>query len=604
MQQDEQDPRADGPRPYEVLWTPGPEAPAEAVAAPETTVPPVARPRAVAAEPARRGGHGWGTTLLVAALAAGLTMALGLPLTHDEVRAEEPPELAKLRADLATAARELELAHRVASEADLRAAESERMRLADASAVGESTEKLREQLSAAHSEQESLAAELAAARVRVEELAAHPPALAAESTDEQRATRVFEAGLTAVTEARLADAREACVSLERLGLGGAVDLARVVEVGEALGRFEASCATGPVVPGELRAALNCLESARGAQTTLVAARIAWLAPSEVATRVCEALSAALAALAARADAAKAKLKELDDAQWATLVNQWKAVQSTDALEHAARFGCGHLAEVAPKLVPELRMALFRFRRLDLAQLRDLKGLSEWAERARLGSVTLSPRERADLELLAFGQRWFDDQPGNELPPDWATIEFDAPAGEHGDWRRELQLLWSLSQPESGFPVRDNGLRIYRLVDAQGRVEWWRELAISARDGVWRVQRDRIAADGEQLLASDTLRIERRGGEFVLADTGETLLDLRALGATTRVAVFSSQLDASLPDVLGVDAAALGEFRGRQPVCVIHALAGTRRWFEPRWGLVREEVTTTRGLVVRDLVFAR
>jgi hypothetical protein len=119
-----------------------------------------------------------------------------------------------------------------------------------------------------------------------------------------------------------------------------------------------------------------------------------------------------------------------------------------------------------------------------------------------------------------------------------------------------------------------------------------------------VQRDRLAADGEQLLASDTLRIERRGGEFVLADTGETLLDLRALGATTRVAVFSSQLDASLPDALGVDAAALGEFRARQPVSVIHAQAGTRRWFEPRWGLVREEVTTTRGLVVRDLVFAR
>jgi hypothetical protein len=40
------------------------------------------------------------------------------------------------------------------------------------------------------------------------------------------------------------------------------------------------------------------------------------------------------------------------------------------------------------------------------------------------------------------------------------------------------------------------------------------------------------------------------------------------------------------------------------VSVIHAQAGTRRWFEPRWGLVREEVTTTRGLVVRDLVFAR
>ena len=604
MQHDEQDPRADGPRPYEVLWTPGPEAPAEAVAATETPVPPVARPAEAVAEPARRGGHGWWTTLLVAALAAGLTMALGLLLESEEVRAEEPPELAKLRADVATAARELELARRVAGEAELRAAEAERVRLADALVSEELAVSLQAQFSAARSDQERLTAELAAAQARIEALAARPPVVAPETTDEQRAARAFEAGLAAVKEARLADAREACAALERFGLGGAVDLAGVVDVAEALGRFEASCAAGPVVPGELRAALERLESARGAQTTLVAERIAWLAPPEVATRVRENLSVALAALAARADAAKTKLKELDDAQWATLAKKWKAVQSTDALEHAARFGCGHLAEVAPKLVPELRMALFRFRRLDLAQLRDLKDLSAWAERVRIGSVTLLPRERADLELFAFAQRWFDDQPGNEVPPDWATIEFDAPAGEHGDWRRELKLLWSLSQPESGFPVRDNGLRVYRLVDAQGRVEWWRELAISARDGVWRVQRDRLAADGEQLLASDTLRIERRGGEFVLADTGETLLDLRALGATTRVAVFSSQLDASLPDALGVDAAALGEFRARQPVSVIHAQAGTRRWFEPRWGLVREEVTTTRGLVVRDLVFAR
>jgi hypothetical protein len=30
----------------------------------------------------------------------------------------------------------------------------------------------------------------------------------------------------------------------------------------------------------------------------------------------------------------------------------------------------------------------------------------------------------------------------------------------------------------------------------------------------------------------------------------------------------------------------------------------RRWFEPRWGLVREEIQTTRGLEVRELVFAR
>lgn len=604
MQHDEQDSRASEPRPFEVLWTPAPDAPAEAAAAPEVPIAPVACPPEAVAAPGRREGHGWWTTLLVAALAAGLTMALGLLLDSEEVRAEEPPELAKLRADVATAAREVELSRRAANEAELRAAEAERARLADALAAADNLEVLRAELATARVEQERLAAELTAAKARMDEIVARPPAVAVEATAEQRAARTFERGLAAAQEARVADAREACAALEHLGLGGAVDLARVVDVAEALGRFEVSCAAGPVLPGELRAALEQLDAARGAQATLVVERIAWLAQPEVAKHASEVLSAALTAIAARAETDKANLKELDDAQWATLAKRWKAVQSGDALEHAARFGCGHLAELAPKLVPELRMALFRFRQLDLAQLRDLKDLSAWAERVRIGSVTLPPRERADLELLAFAQRWFDDKPGNELPPDWATIEFESPAGEHGDWRRELQLLWSLSQPESGFPVRDNGLRIYRVVDSQGRVEWWRELAISARDGVWRVQRDRLASDGEQLLASDTLRIERRGGEFVLADTEETLLDLRALGATTRVAVFSTPLDTSIPASFGVDATVLGEFRGREPVCVIHAQAGTRRWFEPRWGLVREELATTRGLAVRDLVFAR
>jgi hypothetical protein len=206
--------------------------------------------------------------------------------------------------------------------------------------------------------------------------------------------------------------------------------------------------------------------------------------------------------------------------------------------------------------------------------------------------------------LAFAQRWLDDKPGNEVPPDWSRIEQVPPAGEHGDWRRELELLWRLSQPDSGFPVRDNGLRLYRTVDAQGRVEWSRELALSARDGAWRIQRDRLAGDGRTELESVTLRIERRDGEFVLASSGETLLDLRVLGPTTRVAVLPLHLDTALPDALGIEPESLAEFRGRRPVCLIHASAGVRRWFEPRWGLVREEIQTTRGLEVRELVFAR
>lgn len=134
--------------------------------------------------------------------------------------------------------------------------------------------------------------------------------------------------------------------------------------------------------------------------------------------------------------------------------------------------------------------------------------------------------------------------------------------------------------------------------------WSRELALSGRDGVWRVQRDQLSGDGKKELESVALRIERRDGEFVLASTGETLLDLRALGPTTRVALLPPHLDTELPDAFGIDADSLAEFRSRRPVCLIHATAGVRRWFEPRWGLVREEVQTARGFEVRELVFAR
>jgi len=592
-----------GPRPYEVLWVPEPAEVAPTPAVHEPTSVPASVPASMPV-PARRDGHGWWTTLLVAALAAGLTVALGLLLEGEEVRAEEPLELLKLRADSVLAAQELAAARRSASEFELRAADAERQRLAAAHAARENFERVQEELDRARQREQQLAAELLAAQARAEELAARPQVAERESTDEERAARVFLAGLAALDEARVADAREACAALERLGLGGGADLARIADCADSLARFEASCAAANALPGELRAALQRLEAARGEQATLSAERWPWLALPEVAARVRESLARTLDALAARCELARTKLLELDAADWATRASMWKATQSSSVLDHAASFGCAHLSELAPRLVPELRTALLRLRQLDLAQLRDLRDLPVWAERVRTGAITLSPRERTDLELLAFAQRWFDDTPGNERPPDWTTIELEAPSGERGDWRRELQLLWSLSQPDSGFPLRDNGVRIYRQIDAQGRVEWWRELAISARDGVWRVQRERLADDGSTPIASETLRIERRGGELVLAGSGETLLDLRALGATTRVAEFEPHFGGALPSTLGIAEAELAAFRARRPVCLIHASAGTRRWFEPHWGLVREALSTTRGSVERELVFAR
>ncbi|MBM3990177.1 MAG: hypothetical protein FJ298_04110 [Planctomycetes bacterium] len=599
MQNDESDPRASecGPRRYEVLWTPE-NAEAASISAADERI----SVRAPALGP--RPGHGWWTTLFVAALAAGLTVALGLLLEGEAVRAEETPELARLRADVQLAARELAAARRSAGEAELRAADAERELLAAAHAAREDLERVQGELDAARQREGGLAADLEAARARAEELAARPQVAGRESTDEERASRAFLAGLAALDEARVADAREACAALERLGLGGGADLARVADCADSLARFEASCATDRALSGELRAALQRLDAARGKQATLADERWPWLALPGVAARVAESLARTLDAFAARCELARAKLFELDAADWASAASGWKATQSSAVLDHAENFGCAHLSELAPRLVPELRTALLQLRQLDLAGLREVRDLPVWAERVRTGVITLSPRERTDLELLAFAQRWFDDTPGNERPPDWASIEFEAPTGEHGDWRRELALLWSLSQPDSGFPVRDNGLRIYRQVDAQGRVEFWRELALSARDGVWRVQRERLADDGSTPIESETLRIERRGGEFVLASSGETLLDLRALGATTRVAEFEPHFGGALPSALGIAEADLAAFRAHAPVCLIHHSSLARRLFEPRWGLVRETLSTPRGLVERELVFAR
>ncbi len=604
-ERDDKTQRGDAPAPFEVLWTPEPlpQEP-EARGTPRTESNTELGPPT--SEYPRSQRHRFpAISLLLAGVALGAGATWLALQGGEEVLAQQPDHVAEaLRSDLARSTIERDSLLRERTELQLRIAEQEQVRIAQERVAGEESARVARELEQAATRKVELETAVVSAEARIAELEGALAQREPSVTDEERAARIFDSGCRAASEMKVAEVRESARGLVALGLGGASWCDELTETLDAFARFDASLKSGPIDVGALRRATELLESVRTERPDKSATPLAWWSAGADAAERAAIVEATVAALAARFDAAVTVLRAADDADWARCSKGWSALDSTAALEHSATFGCAHIAELAPKLVPELRRTLFKFRQLDLALLRDVKGLSEWAERLRSGSIALDGGARGDLELLAFAQRWLDDKPGNEVPPDWSRIEQVPPAGEHGDWRRELELLWRLSQPDSGFPVRDNGLRLYRTVDAQGRVEWSRELALSARDGAWRIQRDRLAGDGRTELESVTLRIERRDGEFVLASSGETLLDLRMLGPTTRVAVFPLHLDTALPDAFGIDADSLMEFRSFRPVCLIHASAGVRRWFEPRWGLVREEVQTTRGLEVRELVFAR
>lgn len=597
--------RPASPGSFEVLWTPAPEG-----------VPPARAPQSPA-PPGSRGGSraGW-LAVGLAGVACAIAVAAYLRSRDDTPSAPAPPEppaaraaadgeaLREVSSTLERSRAELADAERARRELELRVAEQEELRLAAERTARDEAEALRAELDATRAKSAALEEAARAAAERVSELERQVVELTARASDSARAASAFDAALALVGEARLPEAREALAGLAAIGLGGTPLLSAILDGQEEAARFEAGLSAGKVSPialVALRAAATRLEAAR---TAFSVERLAWLAEQGGAEERLKRVDELLAPLRERLARGPAALEALDGEEWKQLSAAFKPADSAAVLAHSERFGCGHALELAPRVASELPSALLRYRSLDVAALREVTGLSGWMKLVRSGTLVLPERSRADLELLEFAQRWYDEDPGNDAPADWTALALPGPADERLDWRKQLELVSRLSRADSGWPIRENGLRILCCVKADGTVEWLRELALNVREGVWRIQRDRLSGDGRKLLDSSALRVERRGHEYVIAGADELLLDLHARGTAVTVAPYPPHVEVVVPLALGLSPDELAAFRAQSGPCLVQQQGGARRWFEPGHGLVREELRTPSGSEVRDLVFAR
>ncbi|MCY3004312.1 MAG: hypothetical protein NTV21_21155, partial [Planctomycetota bacterium] len=419
-----------------------------------------------------------------------------------------------------------------------------------------------------------------------------------------RAAQAFDSALAFLKDKRLAEAREASVALAALGAGGTPILAALADGIEEADRFEAAVAAGKLGPIALVALRSSFVRVEAMRAELTPTSFPWFAERGGAEERLKRVDELVGPLRERVERCAASVATVDADEWKQLSASFKPTDSSAILAHSERFACAHALELGPRVATELPAALLRYRSLDVAALEKVTGLGGWVRLVRGGKLALPDRARTDLELLEFAQRWYDADLQNDAAPDWSTLALVAPDAEKLDWRLQLQLASSLADAASGWPIRDNGLRVLCCVLPDGKVEWQRELALNVRDGAWRIQRERLSSDGRKVLSTTVERLERRGHEYVSLPSEELLLDLDARGNAVTVAPYPGHVDVTVPSALGIAAPDLAAFREQRGSCLVHVQGGTRRWYSPAHGLVREELRSGGQLEVRDLVFAR
>lgn len=632
-------------RAFEVLWTPAPPSPGDVAPPQERSasdtapiVPPVpvrasatppapSVPQAQAphapqperlpfarSEPSRTGGR---LAVGLAAVAVLLAGAAFVRSTRDEPvvagEGSSAPMSAPVVPDARVEALEIELAtekaraqrlERELGELELRSKETEELALARERVARDEAETLKAELEALRGTLVARESEVQASAARSAEL---ERLLAEQQTGQSepvRAAQAFDSAVAFLKDKRLAEAREASVALAGLGAGGTPILAALADAIEEADRFEASVAAGKLGPIALVALRSSFARAESVRAELSPANLAWFGESGGAEERLKRVDEVVAPLRERVERCAASVATVDADEWKQLSTSFNPTDSAAILAHSERFGCGHALELGPRVATELPAALLRYRSLDVAALEKVTGLGGWVRLVRAGKLALPDRPRADLELLEFAQRWYDADPQNDSGPDWSTLALALPDAEKLDWRLQLQLASSLVKATSGWPIRDNGLRVLCCVLPDGKVEWQRELALNVRDGAWRIQRERLSSDGRKVLSSNVERIERRGHEFVSLPSEELLLDLDARGNAVTVAPYPGHVEVTVPSALGIVAPDLAAFREQGGACLVHVQGATRRWYSPLHGLVREEVRAGGQLEVRDLVFAR
>jgi hypothetical protein len=472
------------------------------------------------------------------------------------------------------------------------AAEAERARIAQAEAAD------------LRSAREAAERELEAARKRTEDAERAARAAEIEIQPKTRVARSFDAALAGGANGSWADVSRRLAALEVEGAPSSDFCRELASVADGLDRWSRSKSNSSADSEDLRAAEAALARAEVARASLPSQAAEWFDHDGAAVERDRRVEAVLTSVRAEFAREKAALAEADSEDWRTLIASTGVQDPTEAFAHARRFGCEHLSELGARFASELRSWVIVDDALDVPLLQSFHQLRDWLERIRAGQVNLPEKVVQDLELAEFAQRWHDLDFGNDAGLDWKRFEFPKLSSARREWKNELVLKWRLGQPDSGYPARAGGLSLYRCVDAEGRVEFWRETPLSVSSASWRLRRERLAEDGATNVGEGVLRIDRNGSRFDLAGSNMSLLDLRDIGESVLVTGFPPTWDGELPAPLAQTSELREAFRAQRSACLVTNNGDVRRWFHPRWGLVREESRGERGWFTRELVFAR
>ncbi|MCC7011429.1 MAG: hypothetical protein IT454_02605 [Planctomycetes bacterium] len=494
------------------------------------------------------------------------------------------------RSELARLTAQLEESQRAAQAA----LEAERARASSLEASLATVERQRAESEAATRAAQTLA-EDAQQRARETE-AFHAPTA--------RLARTFDAALDAAQARSWSEAARRLAALE---LEGASAPSCCRDLAAALGsieRFEIARGAGELDGSQLSEAEAGLERTRASLATFAAQAASWIDHGGSSAARTERIANVVASLSAELAAARVDVLAADRGDWERVTGAAGVQDPAVAFLHAQRFGCEHLSELAARFASELHAWVIVDDALDVPKLQTFHQLRDWLERVHTGAVSLPEKNVRELELAEFAQRWHDLDPGNDQGLEWKRFELPKIGAARREWKNELSLKSRLGDADSGYPIREDGLALYRCTDSDGRVEFWRESALSISAATWRIRRERLGADGLTNVGEGVVRIDRTGSRFDIAGSNLPLLDLRAFGPEVLVAPYPPSFAGELPAALGVAGEHREAMRAAQSTCLVVNGGDVRRWFHPRHGLVREETRTERGWFTRELIYTR
>jgi len=451
------------------------------------------------------------------------------------------------------------------------------------------------------SELEGKNAELQSAQARLAETLAL-------SERSVRSARGFDA-LLDLLEAHDADraaARARVLEAEGL-LGSSTDFASALSDSYAqLERFESSLDGEAIDLTAVDSAADSFARARSQRAAFESEAAEWLGlalANASTTPRGERLERVVERIGDRLRGADAQRELAHQREWESLQAQPALAGPERALEHSARFGCRHVDEAGARYVHALVADVVLGEVIDVEPLSRAASSEAWLARVRGGEVRLASELSRDLELLAAARRWYGSGDTREARPDLGVLAAGRDDERTGTWRDQLLLQWTLAGAESSLAL-EVGRTAWRVdVDPSGAVEWWRDVVENDEGDVRNVRRTRFSANGETALGEGVLRIEQNDGRARYVGCRANLVELHAAGPD--VAVSSTPLPSTLelPAALARSGGERAWLRAEadDDLCLVFSEGDVRRWISPRFGVVREEMRTPRGLAVTQLV---